>query len=549
MPSAAADSRKKRVLVIGLDGASFKILNPYVSRGVMPTLSRLMVEGVHAPLLSVIPTLSASAWSSFMTGKNSGKHGVFAFEDLVISTADHREIVNAQSVRAKTLWNILSEHGRRVGVFNVPLTYPPDEVDGFIVSGMLTPQSKGVCTYPEDLGKTIKAKFPNYKVDIPWKTYRGREEKLLRDLLELTLERRNVALFLMNDQDLDFFQVVFVGPDRMQHPMMKYIDPYTPDIVNDGIANKYRTFIEDYFLQLDHCVGEILACAGENTLVLVISDHGFMTAKVQFTMNEWLAQVGALRWRSNAGLSLVDRFVQLAPASVVQLLVRFAKVLHPMYAKVTANRIDWGRTRAFSTFSYEHSAITINLIGRQPNGTVPLDEYDNVRAWLRKELEQAKDPKSGLPVAQRVFFKEELYQGPYLDQAPDIVMEPALHIATGAYGGRLFESTRGVSGVHQLDGVFIAAGPGLLSGKYLDEKPISILDVAPTILSYMGIPIPEDMDGRVVVEMFSPQFIANNAIVKTSVDQERPNASAVEEAYDEDELREIEKRLEDLGYL
>lgn len=537
-------TRKRRIMVIGLDGASFQILTPYLASGVMPTLSRLMAEGVHTPLRSVLPTISAGAWSSFMTGKNPGKHAVFAFEDLVTSTIDRKVPVSARSIRARVLWDILREHGKNVAVFNVPMTYPPTEVNGFIVSGMMTPQSKGVCAYPEDLGKTIAARFPDYRIDIPWATYEGQEERFFRDLMELTRQRRDVTLFLMGSYDWDFFQVVFVGPDRIQHPMMKYIAPDEFGIEHDSKTHKHQNSIEAYFHQLDESIREILANAGRNTLIIIMSDHGFMPAKVQFRMNEWLAKIGALQWRVDS-MNWVTRLMRWEPTAVRRMRRRL-KISRFVHTRLTANSIDWSKTEAFSTFGGEHSAITINLMGRQPGGTVPSNEYDSVRALLRQKLEQARDPKSGLPVARRVFFKEELYQGPYLDQAPDIVMEPALYISTGAYGVRLFEPPQGVSGVHDLEGILIAYGPELIPGKSFEQRRPSILDLTPTMLYYMGIPIPEDMDGRVMVEMFSPEFVAQNPIVKAAVAQDTSDS---ETAYEEAELNEVEDRLRSLGYL
>jgi predicted AlkP superfamily phosphohydrolase/phosphomutase len=528
------------------------MLDVMIEAGDMPNLERLMSSGVSGDLTSVIPPISAPAWTSFMTGKNPGKHRIFSWTETL-----NREFipVNARRIDGKTLWQLLGERGKKVGVFNVPMTYPLPSypINGYLITGSLTPSVESDFTYPADLRDELMALVGDYIIYTPWQEYETLKDGrrlLMKDLVAKLEQRKKVALHLLDRHETDFFIVVFAGNDRVSHCMWNCIMPEAEAALDDE-EREIHNAVHTYYRQLDEAVGEILDRCGPDTLLFVISDHGFGPARKDIYINKWLADEGFLASASNPRNKKVRDLIRALAHRLGITRERWNRILGAEATKaaqdlVNTVRIDWARTRAYSNGS---NGIQINLKGREPQGIVePGSEYEDVRAQIIERLKHLRDPETGRPVMKAVYPREDIYEGPYVQQAPDILMvleegyvayEPDVDI------GETFSPTGWRNGDHKLEGILVVAGEYVKKNIVIDGA--RIVDLTPTILYAMGQPVPDDMDGRVLTELFEETFVRANAPMMTKAAEV---VSGGEEPIDrsaDDDL--ILERLRGLGYV
>jgi predicted AlkP superfamily phosphohydrolase/phosphomutase len=545
--------KRQRVLVIGLDGATFTVLDPLMKKGYLPNLSSLIENGVHGVLQSTMPPFSAQAWASFMTGKNPGKHGLFDFR-APVSVNPIRPLTNSTFIRSRTIWKLLSDAGKRIGVINVPMTYPPEEVNGFMIGGIMTSGIRDKCFYPADLNKKITDAVGDYRPEPDWDAYRetkGKDAdhdailKLVNEVISISQKRGDAALFLSQEFDWDFFMMVFTTVDRLQHFAWKYLDPehrqYNPEV-----AKKYAEPLVNYYSILDRIMGDLIRSAGEDVHVIILSDHGFGPQYKKFFINKWMVEQGLLslvetkrKWRSYLRKFDVAGIRKIIPSR----LSRRVRTSFTVF-----NCIDWPHTRAYAGTSSEQG-IFINLKGREPFGTVsPGGEYQAVVGEVCEKLDKLVDPDTGEKVVSKIFLRDELYQGPYVEFAPDIIFElRGMSYLTQENIGRrqLFESSGFETGSHRRDGILIMKGPHFKERLRCEDA--SILDLTPTILHCLGLPIDDDMDGKVLRECFKEGFFKNHPVQMKKSD---PHAgdSDKKEIYSDSETEEIESMLKGLGY-
>ncbi|MBW1769269.1 MAG: alkaline phosphatase family protein [Deltaproteobacteria bacterium] len=545
---------KQKTVVIGLDGATFTVLKPMMEKGYLPNLSNMIKDGVHGPLESTMPPFSAAAWASFMTGKNPGKHGLFDFRAPVMISPE-RPLTNATSIRSKTIWGILSDAGKKVGVINVPMTYPPERVNGFMIGGMVASGMEEKCFYPKELyQETIRA-IGEYPPEPDWDWYRENGtrmasspviQRLIGEVSHLSQKRGEAALYLMEQFDWDVFMVVFTSVDRLQHFAWKYLDPghkeYKPEE-----AEKYLESLAGYFSGLDKMIGQIVQSAGKETHTIVMSDHGFGPQYKKFYINNWLAEKGFLgllenkrKWRRHLRRFDISRIRRFLPRSIDKKIRGNFTVF---------NCIDWSRTEAYGGTSSEQG-IFINVKGREPYGIVETGrQYEDVVDHVCEELERLTDPETGKQVVNKVFRRDELYSGPYVDYGPDIVFElKGMSYLTKENIGHhaLFESSGFESGSHRREGILIMNGPNCKQG--VECQGASILDLAPTVLYLSGLPVDKDMDGSVLTGWLDDKFVERNPIqaqrLETTFDGDEIRA-----VYSDSESEEIESMLQGLGYI
>ena len=535
----------RRVLVVGFDGATFDILNPLLAEGRMPTLAQLMDQGTSGIMASVLPTNSVAAWVSFMTGANPGRHGIFTFADHLQETDGRQPPVSARSIRCPTLWDHLHRHGKRQIVLNVPVTYPPTPVDGIMVTGLLTPSLQDIAAHPQAFGAELHEQVPTFRTDLDWLNYRDRPDALMDDLETMTTARFETALLALEKvPDFDFFQVVFVGPDRLQHCMWRYLEPDVWGEPSEEAA-RLRERIYRHFAQLDTYLKGLIAAVGPDVSVLVLSDHGFAGTRKQFMVNRWLESQGWLRHQTSLKGAVLKR---LGGIKAVQQIGR--KYLREraiaMHADVTAGAIDWSNTQAYSSLQGENCAISINLQGREPNGIVSPASYNALRDRIRTALESARDPATGDPLISSIHFRDEIYSGPYVEQAPDLLFEPGPYISTSIHiKEEQLASTEWMSGNHDIPGIAVMAGPGIRPASLDGAK---IVDMAPTILHLMDLPVPQEMDGRVWTEGLTPELLVQRPVRVEDAAGDEPSLSD-ETAYSEEEQKDIEEQLRGLGYM
>jgi predicted AlkP superfamily phosphohydrolase/phosphomutase len=547
--------KTNKLVVIGLDGGTYDVIDPLIAAGRLPNLARLIKNGVRGRLLSTIPPVTGPAWTSFMTGKDPGGHGLF---DFVKPAADgySREIVNYTHIRSRTIWSILSDAGFKVGVVGVPVTYPPPEVNGFVVSGMLTPSVDSNFTYPAELAGEIKERFGDYFLDIWWQHYNpGQEDDLLDALHSCARQRWQVSLHLMQSRPCDVFMTVFVVTDRIHHSLWHLL---RPEGELDERGKRLQDRIHAIYDEIDTGIGKIIEAAGEDTNFLLMSDHGFGPLKGKFSINTWLQELGLLqtrgmrrtvgRTREKIGANLkwlVRRLDPLGLRKKLKSLVFRGR----MRAYSFLNYVDWERTRAYSASNTEQG-IYINLAGREPKGFVqPGSEADELRDFIVAKLKEIRHPETGEQLVNRIFLKDEIYHGPFVSKAPDIVffLKNGEYLADVQLQPALFTpiTWKTGSGTHRLEGFFAGCGPDIKKGLELEQP--RIIDLAPTILGLLGQPIPSDVEGRVLEEMLTGEFLKDREFVRVEVDE--ADAPGPSQEFTRAESEKVEEQLKDLGYL
>lgn len=555
---------KPRVMVIGLDGATWDVLDPLMRDGRMPNLKQLLSHSARGVIKSSIPPVTAAAWTCFSTGKNPGKHGLVDF----VYFPDHGyrvTIANSTTRHAATLWNLLSDRDLKVGVVSVPMTYPPEKVNGVMVTDMMTPNPNVQYTYPPELKQELAEKVG------PFVITPGEGELPSRPIPYLEKVRADVrgsaeyALYLLRKEwhdgapGYDFFMYVFGVVDVLQHQFWYLIeaDPAALDAEQRAIREK----VLNIFTEVDRGVGEMAKGADENTLIVLMSDHGFGPMKGFMHVNNFLLERGYLVLKSGALSQLKRALFRLGvtPQNVHLTLKAFKLDLRRKFNRGRAygtlrrfflsfDDVDWTRTRAFALGHI--GQIYINLKGRQPNGIVsPGPEYEQLRDQLRAGLLALRHPQSGEPLIAQVYNREELYHGPLLDQTPDLLLLPAdfKYVAFGESefaSNRIVGPTLGHTGHHRLEGIGALIGPNVRVGAALRDA--SLIDLAPTILYALGLPIPPDMDGRVLSEAFTPEFVEGAA---PSYDTAAAVRTDFGSTYSDDEQDQVIQRLTDLGYV
>jgi len=537
-----------------------------MEEGKLPHLSRLIREGVSGVLRSTIQPSSEQAWPSFSTGVNNGKFGIYCYVERRPDSYVF-DYINARHLRTRTFWEVLSQRGRRVIVINVPITYPPRPVNGVIIGGLMSPGLDDRFTYPPGLYRELKREVGGYIINVDIE--RGDlDEAAERELIARTEEmirlRTETTLYLARTRPWDVLVVVFVALDRLSHKFWKYMDPAHPLYTEEDNTRLGHVIPRAYTL-LDEAVGRLVEeIADEDTTVFILSDHGFGPLEKAVFLNKWLAQRGYLAWKEKADPSeavraFLRRLARMLDNPLLgwlkgKTLELFPELKGRLHSAMAYARIDWSRTRAYAVGTMGN--IYVNLRGREPQGVVePGREYEELREQLIEELRSLWDEEAKRPVFERVFRREEIYHGPHLELAPDVVglMDGRYHGAAVDWRGKgdevivplgdelLFIAD--ISGQHRMDGIFIAWGPQVKSG--VEIKGARIVDLAPTILHSLGEAVPRYMDGRVLEEIFS-----TSRPVRFSDEPLSPEGpGSMGSGYTDEEAAEVEKRLQGLGYI
>lgn len=552
-----------KVLVIGLDAAALELIDPWVQEGKLPVLGRLMGQGAVGVLRSTIPPLSPAAWSSFATGMNPGKHGVF---DHTYRRPATYEIVptNARRRAGKTLWQLIGEQGGTVGVINVPETYPPEPVNGFLITGMSTPSDDSDFCYPPTLAQELERTIGGYKVFGP----RSKEnlDLALAGMHETVLMRLRAAAHLLSNYDPQFMIMVLQETDSVQHRFWKYMDPDHPQYDAEG-ARRYGEAILEIYQRIDENLHLLLDQMDEDRVVIIMSDHGAGAIHRWLYLNNWLVRQGLIRFKRGPLTELKRALYWLGytPGNAMELAMRLRLGLtdraigrvrqsgsskNPLFRLfLSFADVDWSRTRAYS-LGGNMTGIYVNLRGREPEGCVePGTEYEALRDEIIARLATLRDEETGVQVATRIYRREELYAGPYLERAPDVIFETHDERYV-SFGGQEFTAnvvmapSRLFNGCHRRDGMVVLAGRYIRSGVRLG--PHDIVDLAPTILHLLGYPVPANMDGRVMVEALESDFLERNPV---SVAEGTWETAKEDTGFSRSEEAVIAERLKGLGYL
>lgn len=506
----------RRLLVIGFDGFTFDVIDPLIERGRLPHIEKLIKTGARGRLYCPPPTNSIAGWTSFMTGTNIGKHGIYNFETMVPGNGTF--VATDARMRANfPFWEILSQRGKRVTVINVIGTYPPDKVGGIMISGK--PVSNGVSCYTHPESLTAEIAPLGYPGPFS-RPYRSDAE-----YLERVKKIVSVAKGLLHKNHWDCFVLVITETDGFQH-------------LHAGDLQK----IEKFYEEMDSIVGELLEGISDDTTVIICSDHGQGPATHSFHIERFLHQQGFLKlkddrallrpvpwtaWKSS-GNSSKTKFLLFNATRILELLAssrkwtpRFPKrLISWIEAKeqgLQLDPIDWKKTVAFrgkrdgSTANSGGLRLYNRNIGvRSSFGT----EREELVSRLKSALLEIMDPETGERVVDAVWTKEELYSGAMLDRIPDLIIRtyPRYHCERYLPHFRKIRDPRLAiryskpRRFHTEDGVLILSGPGIQAGVTLEP---TIFDIAPTILYLLGQPIPSYMDGRVLTDALEKALVAD----------------------------------------
>lgn len=547
-----------KVFVIGLDGVPLDLIENWIKQGHLPRLKQLIDTGVTGLLKSTVPHTSGPAWSSFMTGKNPGKTGVYDF--LYRDKDSYTFFPNNTLTRGgKAIWDLLSEEGLKVGVMNVPMTYPVRPVNGALVSGFLTPYYASDYFYPADLMERLEARIGQKYYIYPLATFNDANPAAYFKASHEMLDMQTASIsFLMEHQEWDFLMGVFFDTDRILHQVWHYLDPAHPMRKKDPQIDKSAPVLE-YFAHLDRCIGQLVDQAGPDVDIIVMSDHGMGAAHNMITLNTWLlnkkqiklkrgllARFKNLLFRLGFTLRFSHRLLalfKLEKHAEYKLLYSADKILKKVF--LSFNDVDWKNTSVYSV-GRDIGPLFINLKGREPQGVVEWGaDYQRTRESLAEAARNMVDPRTGKKLARKILFREDVYNGPYLEMAPDLIIEPSdedVFYGLSDFGSnKVYEQFYRYSGMHRSHGMLVLRGPDFKAGERIHDA--EIIDLAPTILHALDQAIPSDMDGRPLLAAFAKAGSPKVRQVDESADTSQDSGYSPTEAYD------IEDRLRKLGYL
>jgi predicted AlkP superfamily phosphohydrolase/phosphomutase len=539
-----------KLTVLGWDAATFDIIDPLIEAGQLPNLRRLFESGSRGVLRSTTPPITSQAWATAFTGVNAGRHGLWEFVERYDSGYRLR-LVNGSFRRAPAVWDYLSAAGHRVGVVNVPFTWPASELNGFMVSGFDAAGVELGMVRPESVMKELKSHFGELELD-------HRPPLLADGSLDTEQVRRaaeqkvDITLWLAERFDPELLVVVFMAADHCSHYGWR---DWAEKGAESSLAEVYRI--------LDEASGRLLDGLGSAGDVLVLSDHGSGSLDGVINLNAWFAQEGFLHFapvasaRQSGELARSALFKMIeARARLPQGLRNFVKRRAPglrdrLHELKEFTAIDWTKTKAFA-YGYMGSVV-LNVAGRERDGIVqPGDDYDQVCTEITQRLLELRDPEKGEPIVTAVHRRDALFRGPEIEKVPDLIVDFAgdawagkanLRDRTPPVWDTLAPSGIPLQGAHRSEGIVALSGPSTRTGTAISA---SIEDIASTILYLSGAPVPLDLEGRVLEEALDPALLTDRP-------PEYSEAGAVEiqgaQSYSADEAAEVEDRLRDLGYV
>ena len=552
-----------KVFVLGLDGATWDILGPLADSGELPNLARLRDGGASGTLNSVFPPLSPVAWTGVMTGKNPGKHGVFEFLEFGHDPLGGR-VNTSRSIRSELIWETAGRSGKRAIAGAVPMSYPNRPSPGGVFLGdfLSPPNAPDFCSDPALFDELEAALGEPYR---PWDTsvHDGGNEARALDTLTAFLDHHLRAVrFLMEARPWDLFMYDLMATDRIQHELWHAWDPAHRAARGRDLSEVREGFVA-FWKRLDDGIGAIEAALPVDATLVLMSDHGFGPVEHFVNFNVWLLDRGDIQlidspyvrqkhWFFRRGVTLEWIYSIMAKLGQAKHRVsrfggnqsnRLDRLAESTF--LSRRHIDWSRTRAYSQGNF--GQIFINQKGRQPRGCVDPADVRPLMDDLKAGLADLTHPETGAPLVERVYERDELYHGEMAHLAPDltVVLEDWRYRTIGLHDfttNKVISPAFGPTGDHRLEGVFIASGPGIRAGAVLDPGA-TLLDIAPTVLQLLGVPAPDDLDGRPLSEVLDPSVRPALAAVAASTPAHPPPDR------DPEDDEAVKRRLADLGYL
>lgn len=527
-----------KTLLIGIDGATFHVLDPLIEQGIMPFMGEFCGQGIRSPLQTVIPALTPPAWTSLMTGRSPGRHGVFDFFRLESPESRQIRFATSHDVGCETIWSLVSRQGKRVFTLNFPLMYPAPEINGCVIPGWIPWKLLRFACYPGDLFdrlKSISGLNPRelaMDIKLEEKATEGCRDDEYDDWIRLHIRREEnwlrVFRYLMDQDNCDLGAILFDGVDKLQHLCWRFIDPDLSGDLKDW-EKRTRDLCFEYFNRLDQIVHELCQYVDSDGQVFIASDHGFGPTQDLFHINTWLEKKGYLKW---AGSVSAGHDTESAVLGVGQ-------VARHTYL------MDWEQTTAYATTPTSNGVYIVSENGnRRTTGS----SYEAIRDDLKEGLLDVRDKASGERIVTEVWSRDEIFLGPFKDLAPDLT----LVLRDGGLvsilpSERVLSKRPNVAGAHRPDGVFLARGEGIKENVSLGQQ--SILDIAPTVLHSLGLGIPSDLEGCVPESVYREEWLQRFPVEVSGKTIARESTGESSSGMDEEEEEAVMERLRELGYI
>jgi len=542
-----------RILTVGIDGGEMSLVNKWIESGELPNLKSIKENGASGPLRSTIPPITGAAWSSFQTGTNPGKHG--AFNWFKRSEGEYNaEPVTALDIKEPTLWKILNKFKKKVGLIGVPVTTPPEKVENFMIPGLLTTKNARVQSYPEDLIDHVKEIAPNFKFS-PKEWTRGYDvNDWIIEMEQDIKEKTELTKQLMIEKDWQFFMVHFMESDQVQHYLWHELDGE-------------KRYIFRIYKAIDNAIGELKEFLDDDDTLLVMSDHGFGELKYNFHIDTWLLNEGYIKLKNNFMTQFKKFFFKLGITK--EALLPIGEYIYPPLRKlglvetavdlasnpflewlfISSNNVNWKKSLAYTHSEIGH--IFLNVKDRDPEGVINQENYEQIRDEIINKLKEFKNPFTGKKIVTEVLKGEEVYHGNMAKNAPDIVFIPddMSVLGKGAYqflSNKNISATQNQTGHHRMDGIFFAEGPEI--NKNTNLEGAHIMDLAPTILYLLDLPILDSMDGKILDEILDKDFVENTDktyVSKSDIGLEKN----LRDNLFKNEIEDKKDRLKGLGYV
>jgi predicted AlkP superfamily phosphohydrolase/phosphomutase len=553
-----------------------------MAEGGMPNLANLVKAGVSGTLQSVLPPVTPPAWTSFMTGKNPGKHGIFHFVETEWNSYA-MNYANGGSRRAPTVWKLLNAAGFSVGTMNIPFTYPPEALNGFQISGFDTPSPNSPYVHPPSLKRELVDHVGKINHDVRYLGFMStakRRAQVLAEMEKIDQQWAAAAIYLLEHHPQDVMMFVFMSIDTVQHYFWHYMDR-SHFLYDPKAEPRFGNAVRQVYERLDAVTGRIIEKLPDDTTVFIVSDHGGgpVVDRTVF-LNRYLHQLGLLHYRKSRTRNRRGRFSlhrigsnilregysflrrSLSSRQKSRLAETFPGLrIRAELAYTSFVNIDWGRTKAYcSEVLASPPSIWINLKGVKPAGIVEPAEYKTLTDFIIEKLGELKDPRTGERIIARVYRRDELFHGPFSAEGADLVLdwwsEDSLFSTQPSFAKDRNKPTVIIrehrpsedsewGGTHRLNGILIGRGPALKTAAEIENA--GLIDLAPTLLYLFGVPVPEDMDGKVLTSAFQSDFLAAHPLqtghASGTSGTDRPTG------YTEEESAKVEERLKALGYL
>ncbi len=493
--------------IIGLDSATFAVIDPLVDRGDLPNLAGLLENGASGTLWSTMHPLTPHAWTTLTTGVNAGRHGIWDFTERTEDGYQMR-LVNGSHRRVPAVWDLLGAAGRRSGLVSIPYTWPAPHVDGFAIAGFDAAERQAGMTHPEEIVAEMLERFGSPELDNKFPLDGDGEFDLAR-VRRAAEQKVELTLALTERHEPDLLFVVFMAADHVHH--LCWTD-WEADGPRSPVADVYRT--------LDEAVGVLLGAGGPDANVMIVSDHGAGPLRGVVNLNAWLAREGYLTYLpGSAGFArrLGDTAFGLRrhlPQGIrYDLKQHLPHLRERAYSRKEYSAIDWSRTKAFAYGTFGN--IVVNVRGREARGVVQAGaEYEHVRDEVAKRALELRGP-SGEPIVAAVHRREDLFDGPELEKLPDLVVEFQDYAWLGkgnlkSRGASLWDrveipgSSHSYVGTHRRDGIVVLSGQCASARTGISA---SIEDIAPTILYLLGEPVPTTFEGRILTEAIDESLL------------------------------------------